>query len=161
MEREDLVDQDAWDRQSGRRRRGRAGSGHQGCVALATSKHGVDRRAIPPPTTPSQQQLAKRPGLRDVKRHLRRTELFSRGRARPRSRRAIEVRHVDAIDFATRPRSTSTRHSWPTFPRQARRYTSRTFGKRLYWTGDEQPLTAAQLRNFRRIVRIGQGQGNS
>jgi hypothetical protein len=120
-------------------------------------------RSIPPPTTPSQQQLAKRPGLRDVKRRLRRAGLFpvevDLGLDHTG---AIEVRHVDAIDFRTQAAINKYKAFLANFFRaKPDGFTSRTFGKRLYWTGDEQPLTAAQLRNFRRIVRIGQGQGGS
>ena len=134
-------------------------------AALATRERrrrpSRDRSRRPPRRRSSSWPSA--PACRDVKRRLRRAGLFpvevDLGLDHTG---AIEVRHVDAIDFRTQAAINKYKAFLANFFRaKPDGFTSRTFGKRLYWTGDEQPLTAAQLRNFRRIVRIGQGQGSS
>lgn len=111
---------------------------------------------------PSQAQLARRPGLTDVKRRLRRAGLFpAEVDLGAKEQDALEVRHVDVIQF---PDGKTTK-AYTGFLKMFFRahptgVISRQFGHRLYWTGDEQPLTAAQLRNFRHIVAVGQGSGS-
>jgi hypothetical protein len=136
---------------------GCGGSGNKNTTASTVA------RSIPPTTTPSQQQLAKRPGLKDDKRRLRRAGLFPTEVDLGLDHTgAIEVRHVDAIDFRTQAAIDKYKGFLADFFRtKPDSVTSRTFGRRLYWTGDEHPLTQAQLRNFRRIVRIGQGESGS
>ena len=111
------------------------------------------------PKPPTQKQLAARPGLDDVKRRLRRAGLFpAEVDLSVNELDAIETRHVDTIQFPdARSLDTYTSFLKSFFRARPTGMIMRRFGNRLYWTGDEHPLTAAQLRNFHRIVALGQG----
>jgi hypothetical protein len=111
------------------------------------------------PATTTTPALSSRTALNAVKARFVRAKLFPKEVSLGvKELDAVEVRHVDAIQFgAPAALKAYVAQLKAFFTPHPAGWTHIELGLRMYWTGDEHALTAAQLANFHHIVAVGQG----